>query len=736
MSQMRNRPAARARTYGTALSAWVGSALVAAALVAAGDIGLTLAGAEGVRAAQALLFGAVALALYLGLGLLVGMAEGVVAGALGATHPEAGGLRRLVDDRDRDLEATAALLAFVAVAAVYALVVARLAMRLVALPERKAVGALLLGGAAAALVPVAVLAGYPVFRAARHLAPLVPRIGRAPRTLVCAALLVTAIAAATAFYVATRLDWRVLPLALPITALGFAAAQALALALARGRWRRGPVAAAAALAALAPVLAVALAQPDQRTVALMTLESRATRTLVAIARGFFDRDGDGFSSVLGGGDCDDHDPTVHPGAKGRGKGCLGADEPLPPSPAPVPPPATAAADPPAPAPARRLAGNVLFIAVDTLRADRLGAAGYKRRHDKSLTPSIDALIQRGVWFRRVYAQAPNTPRSFPSIFTSRFPSEVKWDSPFQNYPKVLPGNTTLFEALQAAGVRTVGEASHFYFTPARGITQGFDEFDDEGAKSIHDSNHDIAAPRIVPRALARMKELAADDRRWILFVHLFEPHSTYMEHPEFPIEGKGLEGLEEKYDYEIAFVDRYVGQLVDAAPKDTTIVLISDHGEAFGKHRYGGERMFFHGQTLYDELLHVPVIVAVPGQPARTVDEPAMLIDVAPTVAELMGVAAPTSFKGRSLVPYLLGDTLPPRPVHAELLPAPEWNHDAKMMIAADGRTKIIYRISDSLFELYDLAADPDEQRNLIDEHKDVARRMKQAIAAWMESEL
>src|SRR5262249_50825081 len=162
--------------------------------------------------------------------------------------------------------------------------------------------------------------------------------------------------------------------------------------------------------------------------------------------------------------------------------------------------------------------------------------------------------------------------------------------------------------------------------------------------------------------------------------------------------------------------------------------LISDHGEAFGKHRYGGERMFFHGQTLYDELLRVPVVVAAPGQEARTVDDPAMLIDVAPTIAELMGVAPPHDFNGRSLAPYLAGQTLPPRPVEAELLPAPEWNHDAKMMIAADGRTKIIYRISDSLFELYDLVADPDEQKNLVDEKKDVAKKMKQAIATWKEN--
>src|SRR6266702_4329432 len=127
MAQMRNRPAAR--TYTTALCAWVGSALIAAALVAGVDVGLSLAAADGVGGAQALLFTAVALALYLGIGLLVGVAEGIVAGAVAATHPEGGILRRLVEDRDYDREATGALLAFVVVAAGYALAVAALAMR-------------------------------------------------------------------------------------------------------------------------------------------------------------------------------------------------------------------------------------------------------------------------------------------------------------------------------------------------------------------------------------------------------------------------------------------------------------------------------------------------------------------------------------------------------------------------------------------------------------------------------
>jgi arylsulfatase A-like enzyme len=302
-------------------------------------------------------------------------------------------------------------------------------------------------------------------------------------------------------------------------------------------------------------------------------------------------------------------------------------------------------------------------------------------------------------------------------------------------------NTSVWEVLSGAGVHTAGVASHFYFTEERGIRQGFAEFDNEGATNIKDSNPDIASPRIVPRAIAKLGELGKAGGRFALFVHLFEPHSTYVTHDEYPIEGKGLEGLEEKYDYEVKFVDQWVGKLVDGLAAagladGTAIVLVSDHGEAFGEHRVGGERMFFHGQTLYDELLHVPIVIIVPGVAPRAVDTPVMLVDVGPTLADLMGAAPAPDWAGKSLVPALAGETLPARPIVAELLPAPAWNHDAKAMIDVDGKTKLVYRVSDNVFELYDLSKDPGEQQNLAATQPEATARMKTAITRWMESQL
>jgi arylsulfatase A-like enzyme len=380
----------------------------------------------------------------------------------------------------------------------------------------------------------------------------------------------------------------------------------------------------------------------------------------------------------------------------------------------------------------------VFIAIDTLRADRLGVAGY-RRDGKSLTPNIDRLAGESVRFERVWAQAPNTPRSFPSFFASRYPSQLAVDKAFANYPNPTADNTFLFEALEKAGLVTRAHASHFYFDRAPGFVQGFTSFDNEGARDIAGSNKDIASPRIVPRATASLAELARGGKRFALFVHLFEPHSTYLEHEGYPITERGTAGLEQKYDYEIAYVDGWVGKLLEAIDREglrdkTMVVLASDHGEAFGAHKAYGQKMFFHGQTLYDELLRVPLIIRVPGVAPATVATPTALLDLAPTIAEVMDVGRPQGFVGRSLVPALLGEAMQARPVFAELARAPSWDHEARAMISADGKHKLIHR--DGGFELYDLAADPTEQRDLAATDTATLETMKQELVRFIEVDL
>jgi arylsulfatase A-like enzyme len=170
----------------------------------------------------------------------------------------------------------------------------------------------------------------------------------------------------------------------------------------------------------------------------------------------------------------------------------------------------------------------------------------------------------------------------------------------------------------------------------------------------------------------------------------------------------------EKYDYEIAFVDMWVKKLVDAVAElgladNTAIVIHADHGEAWGEHK-----VYFHGQDLFDEQLRVPLIIVVPGQKPQVIDDPVMLVDVAPTVLDLVGAPIPANMRGRSLLPRITGGkAAAARPLFGELLPATAWPHHATMMI--DGNHKLIHRISDRRWELYDLGSDPGEKKNLAD---------------------
>ncbi len=408
-------------------------------------------------------------------------------------------------------------------------------------------------------------------------------------------------------------------------------------------------------------------------------------------------------------------------------------------PRPRPGPAAAGTDagPTVAARAGAFDGNVLFVMVDTVRADRLGVGGY-RRDGTSLTPRLDAFAATATRFTRAYAQGANTPRSLPSIWTSRYPSQVAFHKVFHNFPAVEPQDELLFEVLAAGGLLTTGFSSHFYFEARRNVAQGFAEYDNEGALSLAGSNKDYAAPRIIPKAIARLEQLAQDKRRFAMFVHLFEPHSTYIKYDEYPVKLKGVAGLEEKYDYEIAVADRWIGELLDALDRTkltdrTMVVILSDHGEAFGVHTFEGERLYFHGQTLYDEVLRVPLLVRLPGVAPAVVDDVVGLIDVSPTILDALGLPAPERFVGRSLLPRMRGEPLSPRGVGAEMQKTPGWKHEARAYVAAGGKDKIIVR-GDGTTEVFDLEADPEERKNLSRSDPARTERLRAELEAWTAS--
>jgi hypothetical protein len=320
--------------------------------------------------------------------------------------------------------------------------------------------------------------------------------------------------------------------------------------------------------------------------------------------------------------------------------------------------------------------------------------------------------------------------------TSRYPSEIAWQKRSLNYSPLLPSNQTIFEPMATAGWHPIGIFSHFYFTADRGISKSFTEWSDDGAKTIADSNKDIAAPRIVPRVIERLKKAAKTGERFVLWTHLFEPHSSYMSHTEFPTTLSGVQGLEEKYDYEIAFDDLWIGKILKALEDtkladNTAIVVFGDHGEAWGEHK-----IYFHGQDLSEEQLRVPLIVAVPGLAPVVSDDEVGLIDVGPTLLDLIGVTPPKHLHGRSLLPIVEGEKLPARPIFAELLPSTA-TPDHQVVIVDRGR-KLLHKVSERRFELFDLRADPKQTKNLAEDpaHKGQLDELKAKLAAFEEHRL
>lgn len=382
--------------------------------------------------------------------------------------------------------------------------------------------------------------------------------------------------------------------------------------------------------------------------------------------------------------------------------------------------------------------NVVFVVIDTLRADHLGSYGYA----KAQTPRFDALALGGTRFSAARSPTSWTLPSVASLLTGRYPGEHG----VERLQNVIDEKTvTLPEALKDVGYVTAAFSANVAVVIASaGFAQGFDSFEAlEMPLAPGEVSNDPVVVRdgtgrrtqaatantVTDAALAWLGARADKTKPYFMYVHYYDPHTSYAPPREYaerfgvaaddpmagpgwamamagtaPPTGRNLEKLIALYDGEIAFTDTEVGRLIDGARADGSnplVIVTSDHGEEFGEH--GGTQ---HGRTLFEEVLHVPLIVAGAGTAAgRVVDTPVSIVSLPLTVVELARAELPGSFSVPSLVATLRGGEPAAQPVYAEL----DWGRGIHHWTGIDGLWKLVV---DRKFQsvLYDLATDPGER--------------------------
>ncbi len=408
--------------------------------------------------------------------------------------------------------------------------------------------------------------------------------------------------------------------------------------------------------------------------------------------------------------------------------------------------------------------DVLLIVVDTLRADHLSAWGY----GQPTSPHLDALAADALRFTHVQTPRAKTLPAVASLLTGLYPHD---HGVRDNATRLPDGTPLLAQALASAGYRTSAVVGNFVLQDARsGLARGFQHWDDslpdlDGVPP--DGVPQRRAASLTDAALAELQRLDADGRPWLLYLHYMDPHGLYDPPPEHrlfdgarpePLPDPGppdplhqrrvaefnvppdcrlpdgrpdVAAVRARYDGEIHYADAQIGRVLDALAAaghldDTLVVVLADHGEALGGH----DDWFEHGFHAYEDTCRVPLLVRGPGLRRGTCDADLSLVDLAPTLLDLLSLpplrpapdpAGPPAGVSRAGL-LRAGAAAPLRqPVFCEKIERPDLAGTAQAKAVRLGDWKLIRRYAHDAQqrlvvlseELYDLAADPGEAHDL-----------------------
>jgi arylsulfatase A-like enzyme len=368
--------------------------------------------------------------------------------------------------------------------------------------------------------------------------------------------------------------------------------------------------------------------------------------------------------------------------------------------------------------------DIVLVTLDSVRADHLPFYGYKR----ATAPHLAELASRAAVFDRAYAAGPETRTALAPLLTGRWLEQcVRDDRP---WPTLLRANETLAERLRAQGYATGAVCSFQWLSEERGMAQGFEVFDESPFRRAHPEKG-VTGARAVASAIDVYRKLVDKDRPVFLWVHLFDPHQKYVEHDGFDFGRAPVD----RYDGEIAYVDGELNRLVEhvsSGPRgDKTVWIVhGSHGEAFGEHGFQG-----HPAKLYEEVVRVPLVIRLPWASPARVAEAVSVVDIVPTVLDL--AKAQGDLPGRSLLELAegvegasrRGGVLVSYGGVGKSAPARAW---------IDGTWKLVVhgRGDGETLKLFDLEADPAEQRDVWSDRRQEGERLRAAMDAFVSAKV